>query len=64
MTVRMAEIINLRLARKARARYEAERQAAENRAKFGQTKAQKAIQRADAERQARTLDGARREEQD
>ena len=58
----MAEIINLRLARKARAREEAERQAAENRAKFGQTKAQKATQRADAERQARTLDGARREE--
>lgn len=60
----MAEIINLRLARKVRARDEAERQAAENRAKFGLTKAQKAIQRADAERQARTLDGARREEQD
>ena len=60
----MAEIINLRLARKARARTEAERQAAENRAKFGRTKAQKAIERADAERQARSLDGARREEQD
>lgn len=37
----MAEIINLRMARKAKARSEAEKQAAENRVKFGQTKAEK-----------------------
>ena len=55
----MAEIINLRLARKARKRGEAERQAAENRAKFGQDKAAKARQRQEAERAQRTLDGAR-----
>lgn len=60
----MAEIINLRLARKARARTEAERQAAENRAKFGRTKAERAVQSADADRQARTLDGAKREGED
>ncbi|MDZ7894123.1 MAG: DUF4169 family protein [Sphingobium sp.] len=55
----MAEIINLRLARKARKRGDAERLAAENRAKFGQNKAAKARQRQEAERAQRTLDGAR-----
>jgi hypothetical protein len=60
----MAEIINLRMARKARARAETEQQAAENRAKFGRSKAQKAIERTDAERQARTHDGAKREGED
>lgn len=57
----MAEIINLRMARKAHARTSAEKQAAENRAKFGQTKAAKTQQKAEADRQARTLDGAKRE---
>jgi Flp pilus assembly protein TadD len=56
----MAEIVNLRMARKARQRAEAERTAAQNRAKFGRTKAQKAKERADAERAARAIDGARR----
>ncbi|MGA0597210.1 DUF4169 family protein [Enterovirga sp. CN4-39] len=37
----MAEIINLRQARKARERAEAEREAEKNRAKFGLTKAEK-----------------------
>jgi hypothetical protein len=60
----MAEIINLRMARKARARAETEQQAAENRAKFGRSKAQKAIERTELERQARTLDGAKREGED
>jgi len=60
----MAEIINLRLARKARARTKAEEQAAENRAKFGRSKAEKTIQQAEADRQARTLDGAKREGED
>lgn len=35
----MGEVINLRLARKAKARTEAERKAEENRAKFGEAKA-------------------------
>jgi len=60
----MAEIINLRLARKARAHTKAEEQAAENRAKFGRSKAEKTIQQAEADRQARTLDGAKREGED
>ncbi|MBN8818322.1 MAG: DUF4169 family protein [Sphingomonas sp.] len=57
----MAEIVNLRMARKAKERARAEQQAAENRAKFGRTKAQKAKDRDEAERAARSLDGARRE---
>jgi len=57
----MAEIINLRMARKARDRAAAEQKAAENRAKFGRTKTEKATERAQVEREARVLDGAQRE---
>jgi len=60
----MAEIVNLRMARKARNRARAEQQAQENRAKFGRTKAQKANERAEAERLAREIEGARRETDD
>jgi hypothetical protein len=60
----VAEIINLRMARKARARAESAQQAAENRAKFGRSKAQKAIEHTELERQARALDGAKREGED
>ncbi len=55
----MAEIINLRRARKARRRAGAEQLAAANRAKFGRTKAQKASDRHEAERRAAQLDGKR-----
>lgn len=57
----MAGIVNLRMARKARARAEAEQKATENRAKFGRTKAEKAAERVEAKRVARALDGARRD---
>jgi hypothetical protein len=57
----MAEIINLRMARKARSRAQAEQQAAENRAKFGRTKAEKVKARSEAQREARALDGVKRE---
>ena len=60
----MAEIVNLRMARKARDRAKAEQQAAENRAKFGRTKAVKQKERAEAERAARELEGVRRERED
>lgn len=56
----MAEIVNLRMARKARARADAQAAAAENRARFGQTKAAKQVQALDAARAARHLDGAKR----
>ena len=58
----MAEVINLRLARKARARADAARNAEANRALHGRTRGEKAAQRLEAERAARLLDGAKREE--
>jgi len=42
----MTEIVNLRLARKARQRSEAAAAAAENRARFGRTRGEKAQQAA------------------
>lgn len=60
----MAEIINLRQARKARGRAAAERQAEANRAKFGRTKAEKAREKSESDARARLLDGARREPTD
>lgn len=57
----MSEVVNLRLARKAKARASAETEAAANRAKFGRTLAER---RTDSDEQARreaALDGARRE---
>ncbi len=57
----MAEIVNLRMARKAKVRAQAEQQAAENRAKFGRTKAEKMTQKNAADRDQRQLDGAKRE---
>ena len=57
----MAEIVNLRLARKARKRTDDQSQAAANRAKFGRSKAEKAAQRIDIERASGVLDGAKRE---
>ena len=60
----MAEIVNLRLARKARDRAKAEQQTTENRAKFGRTKAQKQRDKAEAERLRREVDGARLESED
>jgi Domain of unknown function (DUF4169) len=47
----MAEIVNLRLARKARARALAEQQAQQNRVIFGQKKAEKTLIKAEKQRQ-------------
>ncbi|MBJ7413381.1 MAG: DUF4169 family protein [Phenylobacterium sp.] len=58
----MAELINLNKARKAKARLAGKAQAAENRARFGQTKGQKDVARLDAERARRELDGKKRED--
>lgn len=57
----MAEIVNLRLARKAKRRAEDEATAATNRAKFGATKAERAKHAGEAASHDRTLDGAKRE---
>ena len=57
----MADIINLRMARKAKARATAQATADANRAKHGRTKVERqAAEREEAAR-ARLLDGARRE---
>ena len=55
----MTRIVNLRQARKARDRSEAESKAAANRALHGRTKAQKQADKAEQDRLARMVDGAR-----
>ncbi len=59
-----ADIVNLNKARKAKARVEKDRKAAENRLAFGRSKADRARHEAEAERRRRELDGARREADD
>jgi len=58
----MGEVINLRRARKAKARVDAASTAAANRAAFGRTKAERAADAAEKARHDKTLDGAKREE--
>jgi hypothetical protein len=58
----MAEIRNLNQARKAKAKVDDKAKAAENRVKFGRTKADKAVDAARAEKLKRALDGAKRED--
>lgn len=57
----MAEIINLRQARKAAKRKQNEASAAANRAKFGRTRAERLAEASERQRAARLLDGAKRE---
>ncbi len=58
----MAEVINLRLARKARQRADSARTAEQNRARHGQTKAEREAARRAAEQSARRIDGHKRED--
>jgi hypothetical protein len=60
----MADIINLRRARKAKQRQEAADLGAQNRALHGQTKSARDKQAADAARQDRTLDNAKLDDSD
>ena len=57
----MAEIVNLRMARKARERAAREAEAQANRARHGRNKAEREVQSLDAARAARNLEGARRD---
>lgn len=57
----MAEIINLRMARKAKVRAEAEKQAERNRAKFGQAKADRKARKAEADRAGKAHDAGKLE---
>lgn len=57
----MTEIVNLRQAKKRRARAEKEAQAASNRTKFGRTKGERKKLEAEAARARRELDGKKRD---
>lgn len=59
-----ADIINLRRARKARTRTARELKAAENRERFGRSKAVRAEATSERERAERLLEGHRREPKD
>lgn len=63
-TLMTADIVNLRTARKRRTRDEREAKAAENRAKFGQSKTEKLTVKAVNELDRRRLDQAKREPTD
>jgi hypothetical protein len=58
----MAEIVNLNRARKIRAREAAEAQAAENRVKFGQSKAERARLATEKAKLRAITDGAKKED--
>lgn len=58
----MADLINLRNARKARARAASETKAAANRTLYGQTKAERQAARAEKSRQEKALNAAKREQ--
>ena len=57
----MAEPINLNRVRKDRAKAEKKATAAANRARFGRTPLQKALDAAEAERRSKTLDDSKRD---
>ena len=60
----MAEVVNLRVARKDKARAEARAKGDENAEKFGRTKGQRLHEAAEAARAKAELDGKEREGQD
>lgn len=60
----MGEVVNLNKARKARAKAEASKKAANNRVKFGMTKAEKEKIADDRERLARHVEGHKRDQDD
>jgi hypothetical protein len=60
----VAEIVNLRQARKAKARAGKQATAEHNRARFGRTRAEKEASRAEVERAARQLDQIKRDRDD
>ncbi|BCB19090.1 DUF4169 family protein [Bosea sp. ANAM02] len=60
----MAEIINLRQARKQKARAQAEKTAEQNRIAFGRTKAERRLTEAERDKAARHIDGHRLDRDD
>ena len=57
----MSEIVNLRRARKAKARIDAEKNAAANRVAHGRAKAEKNAAKAESEAASKRLDGHKRD---
>jgi hypothetical protein len=57
----MGEVVNLRTAKKQAARKAARVKGDENAAKFGLTRGERALQKSQAEKSARDLDGHKRE---
>ena len=57
----MAEVVNLRAARKAKEREKARAKGDENAAKFGRTKAEKHLEKTRADKARHDLDGHARE---
>jgi hypothetical protein len=57
----MSKPVNLNQARKAKVRAAQEAQAAENRVRFGRTRAEKLRDKAEAERLAKAVDQSKRE---
>ncbi|HZR62694.1 MAG TPA: DUF4169 family protein [Xanthobacteraceae bacterium] len=60
----MADVVNLRLARKQAKRRQAEQDAAQRRLEHGRSKADTALQRAQTEKAERELDRHRRDGED
>ncbi|CAM8660161.1 MULTISPECIES: DUF4169 family protein [Sphingobium] len=60
----MTNIVNLRQARKVKARTDKAQAAQENRARFGRTKGQRLADTQEEQRRAALLDGARRESEE
>jgi hypothetical protein len=60
----MADIVNLKRARRDKARAERENQAATNRRRFGRTKLEKAADAQTTERDAKSLQGKRLEKEE
>lgn len=60
----MNEVLNLKRARKAKARKAEEAAAEQNRAAFGRTKSEKTLTKAQKEAAARKLDGHKRNDDD
>ncbi|MCR5880975.1 DUF4169 family protein [Phenylobacterium sp. J367] len=58
----MVEPINLNKTRKARAKVDAQKTAAENRVRFGRTKSEKTVSKLEAEKARRLHDQTRRED--
>lgn len=58
----MSQITNLNRFRKQKAREDARREADANATKFGRTKAQKATEKAEADRATKHLDGVKRDD--